>query len=74
MVACTNHSVAVDNWAIRNLCRYCNSTIHLHIILMKKDFCTYQLRWKDCKQGYRYGLVDTCVVICDNAISYIHAQ
>ena len=38
MVACTNHSVAVDNWAIRNLCRYCNSTIHLHIILMKKIF------------------------------------
>ena len=36
MVACTNHSVAVDNWAIRNLCGFCNSAIHLHIILMKK--------------------------------------
>ncbi len=36
MVACTNHSVAVDSWAIRNLCRFCNSAIHLHIILMKK--------------------------------------
>ena len=36
MVACTNHSVAVDSWAIRNLCGFCNSAIHLHIILMKK--------------------------------------
>lgn len=36
MVACANHSVAVDSWAIRNLCRFCNSAIHLHIILMKK--------------------------------------
>lgn len=38
MVACTNHSVAVDSWAIRNLCGFCNSAIHLHIILMKKIF------------------------------------
>ena len=35
-MACTNHNIVVDCWIIRNLCGFCNSTIHLYVVLMKK--------------------------------------
>lgn len=38
MVACANYSFVVNCRAIRNLCRLCNSTIYIYVILMKKFY------------------------------------
>ena len=70
MVACADHSVAINCWVICNLCRLSNSTIYIHFILMKNTFKIFKeyLTMKRIKSRDWQWI---CLVICTVAFILI---